>query len=86
MPHSDEYNISSDQFLEKLWRGIHRWISSIPFLVFWKNDVGVNEGKWCIRINALTFRLRTLNAPAAGNPTKWIPIDDNGTTRYIPAW
>lgn len=26
------------------------------------------------------------NAPAAGNPTKWIPIDDNGTTRYIPAW
>jgi hypothetical protein len=26
------------------------------------------------------------NAPAAGNPTKWIPIDDNGTIRYIPAW
>lgn len=27
-----------------------------------------------------------LNAPAAGDPTKWIPIDDNGTTRFIPAW
>jgi hypothetical protein len=27
-----------------------------------------------------------LNAPTAGNPTKWVPIDDNGTTRYIPAW
>lgn len=26
------------------------------------------------------------NAPAAGDPTKWIGIDDNGTTRYIPAW
>jgi hypothetical protein len=26
------------------------------------------------------------NAPAAGNPTKWIPVNDNGTTRYIPAW
>jgi hypothetical protein len=26
------------------------------------------------------------NAPAAGDPTSWIPIDDNGTTRYIPAW
>lgn len=26
------------------------------------------------------------NAPAAGNPTKWIPISDNGTTRYVPAW
>lgn len=27
-----------------------------------------------------------LNAPVAGNPTKWIPIDDNGTTKYLPAW
>lgn len=26
------------------------------------------------------------NAPAATNPTKWIPIDDAGVTRYIPAW
>ena len=26
------------------------------------------------------------NAPAVGNPTKWIPINDNGTTRHIPAW
>lgn len=26
------------------------------------------------------------NAPAAGNPAKWIPINDNGTIRYIPAW
>lgn len=26
------------------------------------------------------------NSPAAGNPTKWVSINDNGTTRYIPAW
>jgi hypothetical protein len=26
------------------------------------------------------------NAPAVGNPTKWIGINDKGTTRYIPAW
>lgn len=26
------------------------------------------------------------NAPTAGNPTKWIPINDNGTTRHIPTW
>lgn len=26
------------------------------------------------------------NGPTAGNPTKWIPINDNGTTRNIPAW
>jgi hypothetical protein len=29
----------------------------------------------------------TLTAgPVNGNPTKWLPYDDNGTTRYIPAW
>lgn len=26
------------------------------------------------------------NAPTAGNPTKWVPINDNGTIRYIPTW
>ncbi len=26
------------------------------------------------------------NSPAAGNPTKWIAINDNGTVRHIPAW
>lgn len=26
------------------------------------------------------------NAPAAGNPTTWIKIVDNGVTRFIPAW
>lgn len=26
------------------------------------------------------------NAPVAGNPTKWVAINDNGTTRYIPTW
>jgi hypothetical protein len=37
--------------------------------------------------NGAAAALGTLtNAPAAGNPTKWIPINDNGTTRYIPAW
>lgn len=24
--------------------------------------------------------------PVTGNPTKWLPYDDNGTTRYIPSW
>lgn len=26
------------------------------------------------------------NAPTAGNPTKWVAINDNGVTRYIPTW
>jgi hypothetical protein len=51
-----------------------------------------NNGAWLIRSKATYSNGAgaaggTLNnAPAAGNPTKWIPIDDNGTTRYIPAW
>jgi len=27
-----------------------------------------------------------LNAPLAGNPTKWVSINDNGVTRFIPCW
>jgi len=26
------------------------------------------------------------NAPTAGNPTKWVSFDDNGTTRFFPVW
>lgn len=34
-----------------------------------------------------TGNIPTLTAgPVTGNPTKWLPYDDNGTTRYIPAW
>ncbi len=37
--------------------------------------------------NGAAAQVGTLtNAPAAGNPTKWIPINDAGTTRYVPAW
>lgn len=37
--------------------------------------------------NGAAAALGTLtNSPLAGNPTKWIAINDNGTTRYIPAW
>lgn len=27
-----------------------------------------------------------LTAPAAGNPTKWVGLNDNGTIRYFPTW
>lgn len=37
--------------------------------------------------NGAAAALGTLtNAPSAGNPTKWVAIDDNGTPRYIPTW
>lgn len=37
--------------------------------------------------NGAGVALGTLtNAPTAGDPSKWILIDDNGTTRKIPTW
>jgi len=36
--------------------------------------------------NSSTGTATLTNAPATGNPTKWIAINDNGTTRYIPCW
>lgn len=60
-----------------------------------------DPGAGLIYTNSASFMLRTktslsngaaaqtatlTNSPAAGNPTKWLPYDDNGTTRYIPAW
>ncbi len=37
--------------------------------------------------NGAAAQVGTLtNAPTAGNPTKWIPVNDNDTIRYIPAW
>jgi len=50
--------------------------SSVTFL---QSLVALNNGA---AANTATLT----NAPAAGNPTKWIPINDNGTTRYIPTW
>jgi len=63
-------------------------------------DIILASGKFFIS-NVAAFMIKTIttwsngaaagagtltNAPAAGDPTKWIPVDDNGTTRYIPAW
>jgi hypothetical protein len=36
--------------------------------------------------NAAAATATLTNAPTSGNPTKWIPINDNGVTRNIPAW
>lgn len=55
-------------------------------------DLFTNDASFMIRTqttlsNGAAANTATLtNAPASGNPTKWISIDDNGTTRKIPAW
>lgn len=60
-----------------------------------------DPGSGNIYVNTATFLMRNkttmtdqagasagtiTNAPSVGNPTKWIAIDDNGTTRKIPTW
>jgi hypothetical protein len=44
-----------------------------------KTSVNMNNGA-----GAMAGTL--LNAPTAGNPAKWVPINDNGTVRYVPTW
>lgn len=36
--------------------------------------------------NAAAAAATLLNSPVVGNPTKWVAINDNGTTRYLPLW
>lgn len=54
--------------------------------------VTINDTSFLLRTgtampNGAAAQTATLtNGPTAGNPTKWIPINDNGTTRYIPTW
>lgn len=52
-------------------------VSSAAFLI--SSNVGLTN-------NAAAQVATMTNGPTAGNPTKWIPINDNGTTRNIPAW
>lgn len=60
--------------------------------IFVAGDLYTNDASFLIRAstslnNAASTNTGTLtNAPAVGNPTKWIAIDDGGVTRHIPAW
>ncbi len=55
-------------------------------------DVYSDDSSFLIRAiatqsNAAASATATLtNAPVSGNPTKWVAIDDNGTTRHFPVW
>jgi len=51
------------------------------------NDQAILLATSTVLIDGAAAAIGTLtNAPTAGNPTKWVAINDNGTTRYIPAW
>lgn len=64
-------------FTQKIIASSGLEVGSAAFLV--QSSVAFNNG-------ASTGAGTLTNAPFAGNPTKWIPIIDNGTTRHIPAW
>ncbi len=57
--------------------GVNDLVTRQPTLV--RSTVALSDGAG---VGAGTLS----NAPISGNPTKWLKIDDNGTTRYIPSW
>lgn len=60
--------------------------ANLAILGLLTNDVQLLHARVTLT-DAAGVALGTLtNAPSAGDPTKWIEIDDNGTTRRIPAW
>ncbi len=50
-------------------------------------DINALVGATNALVDGAALGIATINnAPFGGNPSKWIPIVDNGVTRYIPAW
>lgn len=54
--------------------------------VYSSNATFLMRTKTTLTDSAAAATATMTNAPTAGNPTKWFSIDDNGTTRRIPAW
>ena len=62
-----------------IYAGSVIYTSSVSFILGSKATITGGTG-------SSTAAFGASNSPVAGNPTKWLPYDDNGTTRYIPAW
>jgi hypothetical protein len=61
-------------------------IKGVTQLVYTNSATQILGSKTTITGGA-TGNTPTLTAgPVTGNPTKWLPYDDNGTTRYVPSW
>lgn len=61
--------------------------ASFSALKFLNNTAAVVIGSSVTLTDGVGASAGTItNAPSVGNPTKWIGIDDNGTTRYVPSW
>lgn len=72
------------RFLEALWLRTGG-ASGVP-VELTTSDTTIMHTTAALENGAGVATATLTNAPVAGNPTKWIPVDDNGTTRYIPSW
>jgi hypothetical protein len=54
--------------------------------ITWQRDANLHRSATAMTNGAGASVGTLTNAPAATNPTKWLAVDDNGTTRYVPAW
>jgi len=54
---------------------------------FTSNEAGAILHSGTVITGGGTSNVPTMTSgPQTGNPTKWLPYDDAGVTRYIPAW
>jgi hypothetical protein len=93
---SYSYNNTTGQFTWTLKAGGYMDFASFNLYTraLLQADGGIKQGlatkmieSTVVMNNGAAAAVGTLtNAPVAGNPTKWIPIVDSGTTRYIPCW
>lgn len=54
--------------------------------ITWETDTNLHRSAATMANGAGAGAGTLTNAPAAGDPTKWLAVDDNGTTRYVPSW
>lgn len=79
---STDGTAAQDTVINRIGVGIFR----LDNLIYSNSATQILGSKTTITGGA-TGNVPTLTAgPVTGNPTKWLPYDDNGTTRYIPSW
>lgn len=67
--------------------GDNIWTGQNTFTTLYTNDPAFLIRAAMALTGGGTGNIPTLTSgPVTGNPSKWLPIDDAGTTRYVPAW
>lgn len=58
----------------------------VAFNIYSQNAAAIGNSGTTITGGGTSNTPTLTSGPANGNPTKWLPYNDNGTTRYIPSW